>query len=182
MLGRLPDIARGLPNGAALSSLGGGFALWASVSEGRSTRVEATRDLLLLSAAAAMGAASYIGLAPLLACLGRAGPELTRRRRSLPGRLSAALPRLQRLASTPCRCLPPALGKRCWEARLASPRACSFRRFALRLNFEFRNVRLYLAVHEPCETLPGCAAAANRRYTAKPRRHRCETRFHRGVV
>ena len=77
MLGTMADIARGLPNGAALSSLAGGFALWASVSEGRSTRAASTRDLLLLSAAAALGAASYIVLAPLLHYLGRAGPELT---------------------------------------------------------------------------------------------------------
>jgi hypothetical protein len=77
MLGTMADIARGLPNRAALSSLAGGFALWASVSEGRGTRAGSTRDLLLLSAAAALGAASYIVLAPLLQCLGRAGPELT---------------------------------------------------------------------------------------------------------
>jgi len=77
MLGTMADIARGLPNGVALSSLAGGFALWASVSEGRGTRAGSTRDLLLLSAAAALGAASYIVLAPLLQCLGRAGPELT---------------------------------------------------------------------------------------------------------
>jgi hypothetical protein len=77
MLGTMADIARAVPNGAALSSLAGGFALWASVSEGRGTRAGSTRDLLLLSAAAALGAASYIVLAPLLQCLGRAGPELT---------------------------------------------------------------------------------------------------------
>src|ERR1700760_4973879 len=77
MLGTMADIARGLSKGAALSSLAGGFALWASVSEGRSARVGSTCDLLLLSAAAAMGAVSYIGLAPLLESLGRAGPELT---------------------------------------------------------------------------------------------------------
>ena len=77
MLGAMPDVARGVPNGAALSSLAGGFALWASVSEGRGTRAGSTRDLLLLSAAAALGAASYVVLAPLLQCLGRAGPELT---------------------------------------------------------------------------------------------------------
>jgi hypothetical protein len=59
MLGTMADIARGLQNGAALSSLAGGFALWASVSEGRNTRAGSTRDLLLLSAAAALGAASY---------------------------------------------------------------------------------------------------------------------------
>jgi Fusaric acid resistance protein-like len=77
MLGTMTDIARGLPNGAALSSLAAGFALWASVSEGRATRGGSTRDLLLLSAAAVLGAASYIVLAPLLQRLGRAGPELT---------------------------------------------------------------------------------------------------------
>ena len=77
MLGTMPDIARGLPNGAALASLAGGFALWASVSEGRTTRAESSRDLLLLSAAAALGAASLIVLAPLLQHLSRAGPELT---------------------------------------------------------------------------------------------------------
>jgi hypothetical protein len=77
MLGTMDDIARGLPNGVALSSLAGGFALWASVSEGRSTRAGSSRDLVLLSAAAALGAASFIALTPLLQHLGRAGPELT---------------------------------------------------------------------------------------------------------
>jgi fusaric acid resistance family protein len=77
MLGMMVDIRRGLPNGAGLSSLAGGFALWASVSEGRGTRSGSTRDLLLFSAAAALGAASYIVLAPLLQCLGHTGPELT---------------------------------------------------------------------------------------------------------
>jgi hypothetical protein len=77
MLGTMADIARGLPNGVALSSLAGGFALWASVSEGRSTRIGSSRDLVLLSAAAALGAISFIFFTPLLQHLGRAGPELT---------------------------------------------------------------------------------------------------------
>src|ERR1700760_4899194 len=77
MLGTMADIARGLPNGAALSSLAGGFALWASVSEGRNSRAESGRDLLLLSADATLGAVSFIVLAPLLRYLGHAGPELT---------------------------------------------------------------------------------------------------------
>lgn len=77
MLGTMADIARGLPNGIALSSLAGGFALWASVSEGRSTRAGSSRDLGPLSAAAALGAVSFIVLTPLLQHLGRAGPELT---------------------------------------------------------------------------------------------------------
>jgi hypothetical protein len=77
MLGTMTDIVRGLHDGPALSSLAGGFALWASVSEGRATRAESTRDLLLLSSAAVAGAASFIVLAPLLQSLGHAGPELT---------------------------------------------------------------------------------------------------------
>ena len=76
MLGTMPDITRGLPSAAALSSLAGSFALWASVSEGRDTRAESSRDLVLLSAAAALGAASFIGFAPLLHHFGHAGPEL----------------------------------------------------------------------------------------------------------
>jgi hypothetical protein len=35
MLGTRAEIVRGLPDGAALKSLAGGFALWASMSEGR---------------------------------------------------------------------------------------------------------------------------------------------------
>jgi hypothetical protein len=77
MLGTMTDIARGLRDSLALNALAGGFALWASVSEGRGTRAESSRDLLLLSAAAALGAASFIILAPLLAHFGHAGPELT---------------------------------------------------------------------------------------------------------
>jgi Fusaric acid resistance protein-like len=77
MLGALHDVAQGLPDAASLSALAGGFALWASVSEGQTTRRKSARDLALLSAGAALGATSFIGLAPLLASLGHAGPELT---------------------------------------------------------------------------------------------------------
>jgi hypothetical protein len=77
MLGAMADIARGLPDGATLSALAGGFALWASVSEGRTTRAESSRDLVLLSAAAVLGAASVIVLGPMLYHLGSGGPELT---------------------------------------------------------------------------------------------------------
>ncbi len=76
MLGTLGDISHGLPDGASLSLLAGNFALWASVSEARATRSESSRDLVLLSAAAAVGAASVAILAPLLARLGDAWPEL----------------------------------------------------------------------------------------------------------
>jgi hypothetical protein len=77
MLGALHDIAQGPPGAASLGSLAGGFALWGSVSEGQVTRAKSARDLLLLSAAAALGAASFIVAVPLLVGLGRAGPELT---------------------------------------------------------------------------------------------------------
>ncbi len=76
MLGTMSDIARGLPDGASLGLLAGNFALWASVSEGRGSRRESSRDLVLLSAAAALGAASLVVLAPLLRMIGPAGPEL----------------------------------------------------------------------------------------------------------
>ena len=76
-LGAAADIATGAPRGLALSSLAGGFALWASVSESRSNLGESSRDLVLLSVAAALGAASFILLAPLLRSFGHAGPELT---------------------------------------------------------------------------------------------------------
>jgi hypothetical protein len=75
-LGSLQDITHGLPSGLSLGTLAGGFALWASVSEGRTTRAESARDLLLLSLAAALGALTFIGVSPLLEPLGRAGPEL----------------------------------------------------------------------------------------------------------
>ena len=77
MLGGLPDIAQGVPNGEALSSLAGGFALWASVSEGRTARGESSRDLALLCAAAALGAAMMIVFAPFLTGPGLPGRELT---------------------------------------------------------------------------------------------------------
>jgi hypothetical protein len=76
MLGTMGDITRGVPGNASLASLAGGFALWASVSEGRGTRWESSRDLLLLTVAAGLGAASLASLGPLLGRLGPRGPEL----------------------------------------------------------------------------------------------------------
>jgi hypothetical protein len=73
----LHDVANGLPDAASLSSLAGGFALWASVSEGQATRGKSARDLALLCVAATIGAVGFVGLAPVLAGLGHAGPELT---------------------------------------------------------------------------------------------------------
>lgn len=77
MLGTLQAISHGMPGGASLSSLAGGIALWASVSEARTTRAASSRDLTLLCAAAVLGAVSMIILTPLLSGMGRPGPELT---------------------------------------------------------------------------------------------------------
>ena len=77
MLGTMVDITHKLAGGATLTTVAGGFALWASVSEGRDTRTKSSRDLLLLTAAAALGAASLIVATPLLLHAGRAGPEFT---------------------------------------------------------------------------------------------------------
>ncbi len=75
MLGTMPDIAAGLPDNAGLASLAGGFALWGSVSEARTTRAESSRDLVLLAAAAALGASIFIVAAPFLRRPGHVGPE-----------------------------------------------------------------------------------------------------------
>ncbi len=77
MLGALPAISHGLHGAWALSFLAGSFALWASVSEGRTIRKDSSRDLALLCGAAVLGETTMIGLAPLLARHGRPGPELT---------------------------------------------------------------------------------------------------------
>jgi hypothetical protein len=60
LLGHLPEFSRGLSNGAWISFLAAGFALWASVSEARTTRAESSRDLVVLCAAAAVGAVSIV--------------------------------------------------------------------------------------------------------------------------
>jgi hypothetical protein len=77
LLGHLPEFSRGLTDSDWLSFLAAGFALWASVSEARTTRAESSCDLVVLCAAAAVGAASMIVLSPLLSGSGRPGAELT---------------------------------------------------------------------------------------------------------
>ncbi len=77
LLGAVPAISHRLPHGLLLSFLAGGFALWACVSEGRTTRAESSRDLVILCAAAVAGAVMMIGFAPLLRGAHRPGPELT---------------------------------------------------------------------------------------------------------
>jgi hypothetical protein len=55
-----------IQKGDILSALAGGFALWGSVSEARSTRFESTRDLFLLTLAAVAGAIVTAAIVPLV--------------------------------------------------------------------------------------------------------------------
>lgn len=64
-LGTLRDLATLVPAGLSLGALAGSFALWASVSEARTTRYESSRDLVALCFAAAVGATLFASLAPL---------------------------------------------------------------------------------------------------------------------
>lgn len=75
LLGTLSAI-QGPAGNSNLSTLAGGFALWASVLEARTNRADSTRDLLLLCAAAVVGALSMIAVTPLLGGPGRPGPEV----------------------------------------------------------------------------------------------------------
>jgi hypothetical protein len=77
MLGTLLGSSYGMPSSALLASLAGGFALWASVSEGQATRALSARDLGLFSAAGVLGALSMLALAPVFGRHGWPGPELT---------------------------------------------------------------------------------------------------------
>ena len=65
-LGSLWDVVTLTSSGVRMAQLAGGFALWASVSEARSERVAASCDLVILCAAAMVGAMSYCLLSPLL--------------------------------------------------------------------------------------------------------------------
>jgi hypothetical protein len=75
MLGELLQRSYGFRGGTSLSFLAAGFALWASVSEGRATRWSSTRDLAILNASAALGAVSLICLAPIQTRHGWSGSE-----------------------------------------------------------------------------------------------------------
>jgi Fusaric acid resistance protein-like len=75
-LGTLRDISGGVPSNLALGTLAGNIALWASVSEGRSTRYTSSRDLTMLCVACALGASSYALCAPWLRPYGHAMPEI----------------------------------------------------------------------------------------------------------
>ncbi|HTZ74236.1 MAG TPA: FUSC family protein [Candidatus Aquilonibacter sp.] len=77
MLGTLLGGSHGLSSGTLLGPLAGGFALWASVFEGQSTRASSSRDLGLMCVAAVVGAASMIAFSPVLDGTGWPGAELT---------------------------------------------------------------------------------------------------------
>jgi len=64
-LGTLHDFASLAPATVSLGGLAGSFALWASVSEARTTRYESSRDLALLCLAAATGATLFALLASI---------------------------------------------------------------------------------------------------------------------
>jgi uncharacterized membrane protein YccC len=76
MLGTLLGGSHGLSSGTLLGPLAGGFALWASVFEGQSTRASSSRDLGLMCVAAVVGAASMIAFSPVLDGTGWPGAEL----------------------------------------------------------------------------------------------------------
>lgn len=61
----------------SLSALAGGFALWASVSEGQATRIASSRDLLMLNAAAVLGSGIEAVLGPLFGAWFPRGAEFT---------------------------------------------------------------------------------------------------------
>ena len=66
----------GRPSGHAVPLLAGAFALWAAVSETRTTRSTSSRDLVLLVGAAVSGASSYAIASEPLRYFGPDGPEL----------------------------------------------------------------------------------------------------------
>jgi hypothetical protein len=72
LLATVPQISRG--HAISLGPLAAGFALWASVSEGKTTRYECAHDLAFLCIAAGLGAASLVIFTPLL---GTGWSELT---------------------------------------------------------------------------------------------------------
>jgi len=75
MLSIVLDRSYEFSGGQCLSYLAAGFALWASVSEGKTTRWLSTRDLAILNAAAVFGALMFVGFSSLPIHLGLAGPE-----------------------------------------------------------------------------------------------------------
>jgi hypothetical protein len=77
LIGTSRGLTHGLSSGSSLGALAGGFALWACVSEGRTQRTTSTRDLAILTMAAAFGAVMMITIAPIISGPNHPGPELT---------------------------------------------------------------------------------------------------------
>jgi hypothetical protein len=75
-IGSLHDVTHNASSHVSVGTLAATFALWASVSEARSTRAESSRDLAILCGAAALGALSFAFLGGFFAQLGRGGTEL----------------------------------------------------------------------------------------------------------
>ena len=92
LLGTLLGSSYGIPNSALLASLAGGFALWASVSEGQATRSLSARDLGLFSAAGMLGALTIL-LAGVIAVGAAIVPRLLSGPAELPIPALAVAPR-----------------------------------------------------------------------------------------
>ncbi|WFU08348.1 FUSC family protein [Rhizobium sp. CB3090] len=75
LLGTLHDLTN-LAGAASISVLAGGIALWASVSEARTSRFESSRDIALLTTFATIGALVMAVSAPVLNRGGLPGVEL----------------------------------------------------------------------------------------------------------
>jgi hypothetical protein len=75
-LGGLQDVTRDVPSSVSVGMLAAAYALWASVSEARSTRAESGRDLIVLCLAAAFGSFVLVSFAPMLHETGHGGVEL----------------------------------------------------------------------------------------------------------
>ena len=88
--------ARRCQAAASLGSLAAAFALWASVSEGKTTRAESSRDLALLSLAAALGALVFVVMSCPLALARAGGTGTGARERRVPDRISEAVRRAGR--------------------------------------------------------------------------------------
>jgi hypothetical protein len=75
-LGSLHDVTLDVPASVSVGLLAAAFALWASVSEARSTRAESSRALVMLCLAAAAGAWTFALIGPSFREFGRGGAEL----------------------------------------------------------------------------------------------------------
>ncbi|MDR5739933.1 MULTISPECIES: FUSC family protein [unclassified Caballeronia] len=74
-IGALHDVTREVPASVSVGTLAATFALWASVSEARTSRAKSSRDLTILCAAAALGALTFALLVALFRDPGGGGAE-----------------------------------------------------------------------------------------------------------